>query len=797
MIAVAGDDPLMVVDGSGIVVQWSRQAEALLGRGADEVLGRSITPWLARAAAGADQQAESNQDEVALYDASGRVVAKDLRVRPLPRQDGSLVWGLFQAQAYEALAPDGGSVVLEALFTQVPVGLYVLDTGLQIAAANVVARTMCGGTLERVLGRRLTDAYEFSPPGEVEAMLRAVLDSGAPSPERVVYVSPRGVSDRPRIMDVSAFRLEDRHGAILGVAAVLVAAGDRERALASLCVWGSVRERVGQTLDVLATCRGLVDALVPGFADAAVVEVVDAVVRGEQPPLAPLDQGVPLRRVAFRQGDVEQQVQAHPVDDVRALPFPTPYAQTLADLKPRVVPLGPDTPWLAADPLRARAIRASEVRSLLVMPLTLYGTVIGLISLYRTEHAGAFDEKDVAIAKEVADYTALCINDARHYTREHTIATTIQRHLLPPWRPSDPTLETASLLVPGSQGAGGWVDIFALPNARTALVVGEVAGQGIHTATAMGQLRTVIHTLAALDMDPDELLARLNDTATRLASERAALPPGDPLRHQPLTASCAYAVYDPIARTCTIARADHPPPVITHPDGTTEIFDYPSGPPLGSTEGPPFAATTVGVAEGSILALYTVSLLSSCPSGHPGKVDSLPEVLGDRPERPVQEICDDALYRLRGNSRPTDTILLLARTRAIPSDEIATWHLDHHPSAAGTARARAREQLATWGVDDETAYATEVIVSELVTNAVRYGSPPVRLRIIKHRVLTCEVQDTGALAPRLRHARTVDEGGRGLFISAQLAQTWGVRYTSDGKTVWTEQPLPLQPDRSG
>ncbi|MER5525941.1 SpoIIE family protein phosphatase [Streptomyces sp. NPDC002677] len=780
MIAVAGDDPLMVVDGSGIVVQWSRQAEALLGRGADEVLGRSITPWLTRATAVTDQQAEPIRNEVALYDASGHVVAKDLRVRPLPRQDGSLVWGLFQAPADGAPAPDGNTVVLEALFTRVPVGLYFLDMGLHIAAANVAAQTMCGGTLERILGRRLTDAYEFSPPGEVEAMLRAVLDSGAPSPRRVVYVSPR-----------------DRHGAILGVAAVLVAAGDRERALASLRVWGSVRERVGQTLDVLATCRDLVEALVPGFADAAVVEVVDAVVRGEEPPLAPLDQGVPLRRVAFRHGDVEQQVQAHPVDDVRALPFPTPYAQTLADLKPRVVPLGPDTPWLAADPLRARAIRASGVRALLVMPLTLYGTVIGLISLYRTEHAGAFDEKDVALAKEVADYTALCINDARHYTREHTIATTIQRHLLPPWRPSDPTLETATLLVPGSQGAGGWVDIFALPNARTALVVGEVAGQGIHTATTMGQLRTAIHTLAALDVDPDELLARLNDTATRLASERAALPTGDPLRHQPLTASCAYAVYDPIARTCTIARADHPPPVITHPDGTTEIFDHPSGPPLGSTEGPPFAATTVGVTEGSILALHTVSLLPSCPSGRPGKVDSLREVLGDRPERPVQEICDDALYRLHGDNRPTDTILLLARTRAIPADEVAVWHLDHHPSAAGTARTRAREQLATWGVDDETAYATEVIVSELVTNAVRYGSPPVRLRIIKHRVLTCEVQDTGALAPRLRHARTVDEGGRGLFICAQLAQTWGVRYTSDGKTVWTEQPLPLQPGRSG
>ncbi|MGW2426023.1 ATP-binding protein [Streptomyces sp. NPDC001709] len=111
------------------------------------------------------------------------------------------------------------------------------------------------------------------------------------------------------------------------------------------------------------------------------------------------------------------------------------------------------------------------------------------------------------------------------------------------------------------------------------------------------------------------------------------------------------------------------------------------------------------------------------------------------------------------------------------------------PQAAAAARTHARHQLILWGVDEETAYTTEMIVSELVTNAIRYGTPPVQIQLIKDRTLTCEVHDGNSLAPRLRHAKTVDEGGRGLFIIAQLAQNWGVRYTLDGKTVWAEQSL--------
>ncbi|MFF3919801.1 SpoIIE family protein phosphatase [Streptomyces sp. NPDC001852] len=681
----------------------------------------------------------------------------------------------------EAVSPGEGAAVLEALFRQSPTGLLILDTELRILRINLTRPVLHEVPTEQIVGRHVTDVYDLSAPDEVEAMLYSVLENGAPARERLVGLRPKGAPGPEYLFSVSAARLEDAEGRIWGLLTEMLDVTEREKVRARMRLLSSVREHVGRTLDVVATCQELVQAVVPDLADIAVVEVVDAVVRGEDPPPSPLGPEVPLRRAAFGHSGGDEQTRAHPVGDVRALPFPTPYAQTLADLKPRLVALGPDTPWLAADPPRAEAIGASGAHALITAPLTLRGTVLGLLSLYRTDHGDVYDRDDVTLALAVAAHTALCIDNARRYTREHTIALTVQHHLLRSSTATHTTVETAHLHVPSEAGGGGGFDTFALPGTRTALVVGEVVGQGIYAATTMGQLGTAIRSLAALDLEPDELLARLNDTAINLAQERAALPPNDPL---PLTGSCAYAVHDPLAQTCTIALAGHSPPVIAHPDGITQIPDLPAGPPLGTAEGPPFAATTVPVADGSVLAFYTASLLRASPSP-----DTLQRVLA-HPERPLQDLCDDVLYRLRNDTRNDDVILLLARTHPFPADQVATWHLDHDPQAVAAARTHVRHQLILWGVDEESAYTTEMIVSELVTNAVRYGTPPVLLQLIKDRTLTCEVHDGNPVAPRLRHAKTIDEGGRGLFIIAQLAQNWGVRYTFDGKTVWAEQTLP-------
>ncbi|MGW7427547.1 SpoIIE family protein phosphatase [Streptomyces sp. NPDC054813] len=683
-----------------------------------------------------------------------------------------------------SVAGDTEAALLDALFTQSPVGLAVLDVELRVVCVNIATPAMQGTREADVVGRRFPGSHHVVEAEAVEALVRGVLESGDPLRERVVRARPPVHRGQERLYELSAFRLEDPRGGVLGVTITVVDVTDRERARIRLGILGTVRDHVGPTLDVVVTCQELAGTLVPAFADIAVVELLDAVIRGDDPPLSPLPRGVTLRRAASRSSDGENWPQAQPPGAAGILPAPTPYSQALTDLLPRAVALDSSLPWLAADPARAQAIRESGAHSLLAIPLALRGTVIGLVSLYRTGSANPYDDEDVALARDVARHTALCIDNARRYTRDHSIAAIVLQHILPLRATSHTALEAAGIARPGD-GGNAWYETIALSGARVALVAGTVSGGGIHATAATGQLRTVVHPLAALDLDPEDLLARLNDTATLLVAERASLPSANPLHRKPVTASCLYAVYDPLTRICTVAWAGHPAPVIVHPDGTLDHPDTPPGPRLGSTDQAPFAAARIQIPHGSVMAFPAAPALASHLTAATSPLHTAPA----QADRPLQELCDDILYTLPADIQADDAVLLLARTHPFPRHRVAAWQLEDHPTTAATARKHARDQLDAWSVDMETAFNTELIVSELVTNALRYGSPPLELRLVLDRTLTCEVSDASPTAPHLRHARTTDEGGRGLFIAAQLARAWGARYTADSKTIWTEQTL--------
>jgi anti-sigma regulatory factor (Ser/Thr protein kinase) len=448
------------------------------------------------------------------------------------------------------------------------------------------------------------------------------------------------------------------------------------------------------------------------------------------------------------------------------------------------VPLEGDSVWLAADLPRADAIKGSGAHSLIVAPLVLRGKALGLISFYRHRDEEPFQEEDISLASDMCAHAALCIDNARRYARERTIAATVQRRLLPPRPQALSTVDTSHLHLPSPDGGGAWFDAIPLSGARTALIVGDVAGRGMAAATTMGQLRTVIHSLAALDLEPDELMAQLDDTAIRLAAERSALPPGDPLHREPLTAGCLIAVYDPVDLTCTIVSAGLPEPVVVFPDGSSAILSVPTGPRLAGNGNAPFPATTVSVPEGCTLAISTAVLARKLLEPNA----PLRRLLEENQDRPLAELCDLISYTLTNSSESDETLLLLAHVQALPSDQVLTCPLPDGPEAASLARAEVRSRLRTWNLEEETVFTTELIASELVGNAVRYGAPPLELRLIRDQVLTCEVTDGATSAPHIRHARTVDETGRGLFIIASLADHWGTRYQASGKTVWAQQP---------
>lgn len=672
--------------------------------------------------------------------------------------------------------PDGmAGALLDTLFSQSAVGLHVLDTELRVVRVNALSDSV---PADRIVGLHFTEAYRLEEPEESEQLLRGVLESGTPVLSRMIRGRLAGAPGPDRNLTVTIHRLDDSSGRPLGLLAAVVDVNERVKAQARAKCLESVRREVGRSLDVAETCEGLVAALVPQFAQFAVVEMVDEVLRGADPPLCPLNPDVPLRRAAVRGTESDDLV-----GELRRLPEHTPFALAVTDLRPRLVVLGPDTPWLGTDPATARLIETTGSHSLIVVPLKLHGAVLGLVSLYRNQDAEPYDAYDLTLAVTAAAHAALSIENALRYARDHVIASTVQRRLLPQYDGVRTAVETAHVLLPG-RNSGCWFDTIGLSGARTALVIGNVAGHGLQTAITMGQLRTVIHALAGLDLQPDEVLARLNETADRLALERRSLPPGDSLHRQSLSATCLYAVYDPFTRTCTMARAGHPAPVAVAPDGRPVAVDVPEGPPLFSDDSAPFATATVELEEGSVLAFLTDTLLSADRS-----VAGVQDALA-RPERPLKELCDAIVYHLPAEAHPDGAALLLARTGVVPAERVATWELAHDRTTPAMARTLVRDRLEGWHLGEETIEATELIVSELITNAVRYGTPPLQLRLLLDRTLTCEVHDTSPVVPHLRHARTVDEGGRGLFIVSQLATHWGTRYGAEGKALWTEQEIP-------
>jgi serine phosphatase RsbU (regulator of sigma subunit)/anti-sigma regulatory factor (Ser/Thr protein kinase)/PAS domain-containing protein len=536
---------------------------------------------------------------------------------------------------------------------------------------------------------------------------------------------------------------------------------------------------IGTSLDVTRTAEELAELAVPRFADFATVDLFDAVLSGGQPESARA-----LSRTAL--SGIRKDAPLYPVGEQIRLVESSPQARSLSSGAAVVEPRLSEAPgWQAQDLERSAQVVAYGIHSLIAVPLRAGSLVLGVVSFWRSEKAEPFDREEVALAEELVARAAVSIDNARRYTREHSMAVTLQRSLLPRRLPEQNALEIAYRYLPAQAGAGGdWFDVLPLSGARVALVVGDVVGHGLYAAATMGRLRTAVHNFSALDLPPDELLALLDELVSRIDQDEEA----EEEASAPVTgATCLYAVYDPVARRCTIARAGHPPPALIRPDGSVEFPDVPAGPPLG-LGGLPFETVDLDLAEGSRLVLYTDGLVEDREHDIDVGLDQLRGALeraGSSPEDTCRVVLDSRLP-----AKPSDDIaLIVARTRALAADRIAEWDVPSDPAAVGEVRASVTRQLARWGLDELT-FTTELILSELVTNAIRYGGGSIHVRVLYDRTLVCEVFDSSSTSPHLRYAAMTDEGGRGLFLVAQLAERWGTRYTPAGKVIWAEQNLP-------
>ncbi|MGW6828434.1 sodium/proline symporter PutP [Streptomyces massasporeus] len=684
------------------------------------------------------------------------------------------------------------------LLSHAPVGMAVLDTDLRYVWVNESLDRVV--PIEERLGRQVRDVLAGPQAEAFEEQMRKVLDTGEP----VLDYEYRGPSlaepDRIRACSASFFGMKDRKGRFVGISYLVVDVTERWRAQERLALLNDAGARIGSTLEVTRTAQELADEAVPAVAEFVAVDLLDSVMRGEEPAPGPVDLTPVIRRAgqrSVREGCPEATLAVG--ETVRRAPL-SPVTRSLLESRTRVEKVLDlsHSAWVTEDESLGRSLRDFGFRSLIVVPVRARGVTLGVATFARTARTGPFEDDDVRLAEELVSRAAVCVDNARRFTRERAAARSMQRYLLPQDLQGGSALEVASWYLPADapSGVGGdWFDVIPLSGARVALVVGDVVGHGMNAAATMGRLRTAVRTLADLDLPPAELLAHLDDLVIghlgAYDSKEPATAGDESAGAAFLGATCLYAVYDPVARACTLARAGHLPPMIVRPDGRAEILDLPAGPPLGLGY-LPFESTEVELAEGTLLALFTDGLIETYDRDVDAGLSRLGEALAVRGSDDPRAIGQGAVDALLTGPPSDDVALLLARTRALDPDQVVSWNLPRDPAAVAHARGLVGEQLEAWALPD-LAFTTELIVSELVTNAIRHATGPVGLRLIRDRALMCEVSDGASTSPRLRHARTTDEGGRGLLIVAQLAQRWGTRYTTTGKVIWTEQALPAGP----
>ncbi len=686
--------------------------------------------------------------------------------------------------------------MLDWAITQSPLNIALFDTQLRHVRLNSAMHKQLGLSTETAgLGQRLTDMFDSPNAAAVEACARQALRTGLP----VVWEGlARAPGDRRRVWKVTVSSVCAPDGTTCGVLLVSVDVTEHHRARERLALVNQASRRIGSTLDVGRISAELAEIATPGLADLTMIDLLDSVLRGEEPLAGPVASTVLLRPMVC--GSV---LAGSPEVVARAgatfcYPAHSSAAEALAAGRAVVHhPADDDVArWAGADPAGAGRVARHEFHSVMVVPIRSRGAALGVASFVRHQRSGAFEGDDLVLAEEIVARAAVCIDNARRYTREHATALALQHSLLQRHQPAQTAVQVATRYLPSQSGVavgGDWFDVIPLSGSRVALVVGDVVGHGIGAAATMGRLRTAVRTLADIDLEPEELLTRLDDVVTRIADEDEY-----PLEASDLSATCLYAIYDPVSRRCSMARAGHPVPAIVTPDGSADLLDLPAGPPLG-LGGLPFEEAEVELPEGSLLALYTDGLVESRERDIDSGLDAMLKVLSkmhlgqDEPRDPpsLDAVCDSLVDALLPERAEDDAALLIARTGALAPDRIVSWDLPPEPALVADARARAARQVTEWGYA-EIAFTTELLVGELVTNAIVHAQPPIQLRMILDTTLSCEVSDTSSTAPHLRRAGRYDEDGRGLLLVAQLADRWGTRHTRTGKTIWAQQPLPGQ-----
>jgi anti-sigma regulatory factor (Ser/Thr protein kinase) len=541
------------------------------------------------------------------------------------------------------------------------------------------------------------------------------------------------------------------------------------------------------TLDFSDLAKKMTDQLVPAFCTAAEVLVLESLIGDNEVPAHGPDADVPLRRLHVKHDKENPAWQAaFPVGEILRFPGGSPYSRCIESGAPVLeASISPE----AAKKL-ARAWRRKPVggllsdTSMLVLPAISKGKVVGLFCCFRELGTRRFDRYDMEMAMDFAARQAVFFDHATRYNREHATALTLQRAMLPTGLSYPSSIDVRHRYLPGSElveVGGDWYESIRLPGARVALVVGDVAGHGVRAAVTMGRLRTAIQILAMLELPPAATLQQLDELMQNIGER------------EPHFATCAYAVYDAVTGEIELAVAGHLPPLLVNPDGTNEYLEVAPSPPLGIIEDGIVETTRHQVEDGSLFVLYTDGLVESRDRDISEGLERLQVAFGEgAPEKDLEDLCKTALDGVYSDANRDDIAVLIAKLRRIPEDHRISFPLEAELSSVRQARAMIRDPLKRWGLEDLIP-VTELLVSELVTNAIKYSKGETLLQLVlEPDRLVCEVHDTSPALPRVLQVDKDAENGRGLHVVSQMSARWGARRSQTGKVVWCEQLVPQE-----
>ncbi|MEU6198258.1 SpoIIE family protein phosphatase [Streptomyces sp. NPDC047061] len=661
-------------------------------------------------------------------------------------------------------------------------GVVSLGRDLRISGSNLDAAPFAGVTAAP--GAAFADLL---PPGDVPIVvkrLRRVLETGEAHVARVQRLRRDDGTELVVSMSIlpAAPPLD-------GLTVSLIAMAKRLHLYASATA-------IGTSLDIGETAQSLAQSLL-AWGEVAAVNLDYAVWTGEA-LTEQAQERIRLRRAALVPDRAWPEGYLTPGDNLPREASRLLAGAVMRDDVPQAVVLRDRAAIerVLDDPQLVRAlVPGDRPVSVACIPLVVEGPeglprpiVLGVTEVWRRPD-NLFRDGELLDLQELVAKTARHVDLARQHQREHAQVLALQRRLLP--RAGSDTIEVASVYeptTPDSAGVGGdWVNSFPLPGDRTALVVGDVVGHGLGAAAAMGQLSMEARALLSAGLGPGEVLERLDETVTLLDDTDAGLAAG----YSALGSTCCIAVYDPVDHRLQISNAGHLPPVLVHPDGSAETVAGQPHPALGAefVVREPFEVHEFTVPPGSLLVLYTDGLVEDPAASIDEGIGRLTGVVREvHPWDDLQQAARGVVAALAPKEPLRDDVtLLLARMAGRRSRDTATWHLPARDDTPARARSLTAPLLRRWHIGEQVRDNALLVISELVTNAVRFGAGPVTVRLVRAGSrLTCEVGDTGNGRPRPHQGDLLEDTGRGLHVVHKLTTRWGVRWTDTGKAVWAE-----------